>query len=250
MSTKSNCQNGMGTTCSDQDRMTVLNGALAGAAALAGPAIDSLGLTDQNQTIIYNILNEILKTSPFTEELFKEVSVAELVFDGYETGLLNILTDLDEAVIEIVWIILDRQVSRPANVEAALDILQPLFDGIDLKETYYKLKATIESLIDTTPQISGGTFGIFKGKNATKMDSYYAINTGEHERHNFMKIMEFNGRERLPDAWWPNVASTPTGQEAGVDGICHDILGTDGAQFPPFVNKEERLWIYVAELCR
>jgi hypothetical protein len=31
---------------------------------------------------------------------------------------------------------------------------------------------------------------------------------------------------------WPFVAPTPTGDDAGVQGICHDIYGTDGSQEP------------------
>ena len=33
-------------------------------------------------------------------------------------------------------------------------------------------------------------------------------------------------------------------------GICHQIFGTDGEQFGPFINKEERKWIFSREMCR
>ena len=252
MSEKSNCQNGKSTKCSDKDTMVVLNGAVAGVAALAGPAIEGLDLPDDLKKIVYVIVNGLFNTERFKEELFKEASVAELAFDGYETGLLTVLNNLDEAVIEIVGLL--QEGAKPDNINAALEWLQgllALFDlDVNVTETYYELKAIITNLVNTTPQISDGRFGIFKGKNATKADSYYAINTGLHEHHNFLKILEVNGKERLPENWWPNVAPTPTGQDAGVAGICHDIIGTDGSQFPPFVDQKQRLWIYVAEMCR
>ena len=33
-------------------------------------------------------------------------------------------------------------------------------------------------------------------------------------------------------------------------GVCHDIYGTDGAQYPPFVVKDETKWVFVSQLCR
>ena len=33
-------------------------------------------------------------------------------------------------------------------------------------------------------------------------------------------------------------------------GVCHDIYGTDGAQYPPFVVKNETKWVFVSQLCR
>jgi hypothetical protein len=99
-------------------------------------------------------------------------------------------------------------------------------------------------------QLSNGEFGVFKGKNATKLDSYYTVNNGRYEKHNFLMIEKYNGEETLPESWWPNVGPTPSANDSGVIGVCHDIYGNDGTQFPPFVDKEERKWLFVAELCR
>ena len=41
---------------------------------------------------------------------------------------------------------------------------------------------------------------------------------------------------RLPDNWWPNFGPTPSADESGNNGICHDILGTDGLSFSPGVK--------------
>ena len=246
--------------------MVVLNGALAGVAYLIGPIFDQLenlvippdieeivsgvfGMTTKE--LIFGAVNHILSTDKFAEELFKSVSVAELVFEGYHTGLLNILTDLDAVVLEVAKFL---NITGSPTADDFLNFLQAILASflgeLSLTTEFHKLKDTIATLMATTPQISGGTFGIFKGKNATTADSYYLINSGKYERHNFMEIEEFNGKEKLPDEWWPFVAPTPTGQEAGVKGVCHEIYGTDGSQFPPFVDNGNRIWIYVAELCR
>ena len=231
--------------------MVVLNGALAGVAT----AIKDLVLPPElspYMEVILSVANVLFKTEMFKEEVFKEVSVAELAFDGYQTGLLNGLMNLDDLVLAALNLIL--QVEYPTLEEAfkaAEELLAFLgYDDLNLAEMYIPIKKQIEDLVASTPQISGGKFGIFKGKNATKTDSYYKINTGLYEKHNYLKMLEFNGKTRLPDAWWPDVAPTPTGQDAGVKGICHEIYGTDGSQFPPFLQKEVRIWIYVAEMCR
>jgi hypothetical protein len=254
---KEGCQNGLDTPCSDDDHMIVLNGALAGIAAVFDtlvipPELDeavSGAFHKPTKEVILTLANYIFSLDNYKEELFKNVTVAELIFDGYETGILNAVKDIDGVVLaSLSYLGIDFP-----NIDFALDALQQLAGdklNISLKETYYELKSTVATLIDTTPQVAGYKFGIFKGKNATKADSYYMINTGKYERHNFLEIEEFNGKEKLPEAWWPYVAPTPTGQDAGVKGVCHEIYGTDGSQFPPFVDKDARIWIYVAELCR
>ena len=257
--------NAEGTTCSDQDKIVVLNGALAGVAYLAGPIFEQLenfSLAPEIEAIIssmfgmsskeliFDRINGLLSTGKFTEELFKSVSVAELVFDGYETGLLNVLTDLDGVVVALAATFGIIEESAEIILTGLQEQFGSFLGDIVLLDEFNNIKATVATLMATTPQISGGTFGIFKGKNATTAGSYYVINSGKFERHNFMEIEQFNGKEKLPDEWWPFVAPTPTGQEAGVKGICHEIYGTDGSQFPPFVDKENRIWIYVSELCR
>ena len=99
-------------------------------------------------------------------------------------------------------------------------------------------------------QFSHGEFGLYKGKNATKANSNYVINNGRYDRHKFNKVVEVNGKTSLPENWWNLVGPSPSANDSGVYGICHDIYGTDGTMFPPFVEKDVRLWIFVGELCR
>ncbi len=94
------------------------------------------------------------------------------------------------------------------------------------------------------------------------------MNNGRYEPHKLLQYIEVNGATKLPDrlvsrsgsefdndigcsfSWWPDVAPTPSAQESGLKGVCKEIYGNDGTQFPPFVDKEIRLWLYVSELCR
>ena len=113
---------------------------------------------------------------------------------------------------------------------------------------------TFEDIYDMlgqlSPQFADGEFGFFKGKNATKLKNYYTINNGRYQHSKFNKVELFNGESSLPQNWWIDVGPTPSANDSGVKGICHDIYGTDGTMFPPFVESETTLWIFVAELCR
>ena len=99
-------------------------------------------------------------------------------------------------------------------------------------------------------QVSNCEFGIFKGQNGTKEGSYYTINNGRNVKGDFNHYELFNGKTSLPEEWWSRVGPTPSANESGFTGICHEIYGTDGSQYPPFVVKEERKWVFVSQLCR
>ena len=108
-----------------------------------------------------------------------------------------------------------------------------------------------ETLCQLLPgQVSNCEFGVFKGKNATKENSYYTVNNGRYEKYNFLMFEAFNGKTELPQSWWPDVGPTPSANSSGVKGICREIYGNDGTQFPPFVEKEVTKWLFVSELCR
>lgn len=49
------------------------------------------------------------------------------------------------------------------------------------------------------------------------------------------KIIELNGKE-VQDVWF--------------DDECNNVYGTDGTIFPPFMNKEDVVQVFVAQLCR
>ena len=76
----------------------------------------------------------------------------------------------------------------------------------------------VHDLIDKNlEQLSGGTFGIFKGRNDTR-DGGMRIDDGSNDQSLYLSIVEFEGQYSLPQKWWPDVAPTPKGQMLGIQG--------------------------------
>jgi len=162
----------------------------------------------------------------------------QLLYSGFEPtiidGLLRSVNFLIKGILEAL------------NLSDVIDLPEELVNA--------KLEELKDQLCPTLPEpLADCKFGLFKGGNGTKgttTGSYYTINSGRHDMHKFLNIEKFRGSETLPDEWWPFIAPTPSAQEAGVPGVCHDIYGSDGTMFPPFVEKEESKWLFVSELCR
>ena len=160
------------------------------------------------------------------EDIVVSTTPDELLYSGFEPKLLDVLFG-------------SIGIAFGPPIDTLLDSLKG-----DLKAT----------LCPTLPEpLADCKFGLFKGGNGTKgtsTGSYYTINSGKHEIHKFLHIEKFRGSETLPDEWWPFVAPIPSAGDVGVQGVCHEIYGSDGTQFPPFVEKEESKWLFVSELCR
>ena len=85
--------------------------------------------------------------------------------------------------------------------------------------TKEELTKKVQDLIDKNlPQLSGGTFGIFKGRNNTSENNMYRVDDGENDLHLYLSVIEFNGKTSLPENWWPDIAPTPKGQNLGIKG--------------------------------
>ena len=44
--------------------------------------------------------------------------------------------------------------------------------------------------------------------------------------------------------------SFPNVLRAGIRGVCHDIIGTDGLGYAPPISKEDDIWLFNDQLCR
>lgn len=211
------CNNDLNRPCSPDDEVTILNVVLAAIGQLLQDALP----------VAPEFINKILKTvndgiegkledcgeydcQELQDDLFTTASIIDLTFKGVPSGSLKAL-------------------KHALNVHGSEGIWGIL--GIDEVEL-------------------PGEFYFFMGKNGTKMNSYYTINNGRYTRNKFLEIEKFNGETTLKNEWWPKVGPNPSATAAGMGGICHEILGTDGTQFPAYVDKRERRWIFVGEMCR
>ncbi|XP_040576245.1 lysosome membrane protein 2 [Lepeophtheirus salmonis] len=219
---KLKCKNRINTPCSKNDKITIINPVLLTLA-------DKLdGLPKTVKDIFFEIINngnEALGIK--AENLFITEEVDKILYTGFDSKSAAIFDKLDTFIMLLL---------------EALDLDIP----IKAKDFENIIK------IISPAQLSEGTFAFFKGKNATKLQNYYTIENGRFDKESFMNIVEFNGKNKLPEAWWPNVATSITGQLSSEGGSCHRIYGTDGTQFPPFLFNKKKfpLWMFVGELCR
>jgi len=106
------------------------------------------------------------------------------------------------------------------------------------------------SLIEIPEIIADGSFAFFKGNNGTADGGWYKINSGLYDMSKYQRILEYNGQETLPDTWWGTLAPTPSAHRSGVKGQCLELAGSDGTQYPPFVDESNPLWLFSSDLCR
>jgi hypothetical protein len=88
-----------------------------------------------------------------------------------------------------------------------------------------------ESVLDLPERI-----GFFFEKNATT-SGIYVVDSGHDDADLIGNIKTWNGQNRVPDAWWSNYEAT-------------EIHGTDGTLFNPFLSKEQKITVFVKDLCR
>ena len=81
-----------------------------------------------------------------------------------------------------------------------------------------------ELLADLSEQVSNCEFGIFKGQNATKENSYYTINNGRNVKGKFNSYETFNGQTSLPENWWKRIGPTPAANKSGITGTLKILL--------------------------
>ncbi|XP_033110376.1 lysosome membrane protein 2-like isoform X2 [Anneissia japonica] len=77
-------------------------------------------------------------------------------------------------------------------------------------------------------------FGFYAGKNNTD-DGEYVIYSGEDEVKKVNKIVSYKGQRSL-DFW--------------SDKYANMLNGTDGSLNPPFLKKDQKLWLFSSDICR
>jgi len=92
----------------------------------------------------------------------------------------------------------------------------------ELKRLFNTFKLDINQLPDE--------IALLASANTSIGDEYYTINNGRFDRNKLLNIENFLGSEKLPEEWWPRGPQRPSAYEAGFDGMCRDVFGTDGKQ--------------------
>uniref|UniRef100_A0A914YRK3 Uncharacterized protein n=1 Tax=Panagrolaimus superbus TaxID=310955 RepID=A0A914YRK3_9BILA len=88
-----------------------------------------------------------------------------------------------------------------------------------------------ESVLDLPDRI-----GFFFDKNGST-SGVYVVDSGLTDADLIGNIRTWNGQNRVPDGWWSNYEAT-------------EIHGTDGTLFNPFLSKEQKITVFVKDLCR
>lgn len=169
----------------------------------------------------------------FCDGLTMTDTPSKMIFSGAHSGVLlalhKVLEDVDLSILFI-------------------EGLKPFFEHVNLAVIVDDLLADMGlNLID----LKQGKFGFFRGpggSNATR--SWWKINSGKYQLSLYNQVLEFNGQTVLPDNWWQNFGPTPSAHKAGIRGVCHDIVGTDGLGYAPPISKEDDVWLFNDQLCR
>lgn len=167
--------------CSSRDNVTIINTVLVGMVDILNslniPPIMGVNISG----LILDQFNEMVfkDGAQYPDDLFHTFAVDDILWQGFEPGIIQYLFSIINALSEAL--------------------------GIDLNQFL-------------PPNLNNGTLAFFRGKNATDDKSFYKVNRGRNEKHKYCMIEELNGDENLPSSWWTTMAMSPTAQRSGVTG--------------------------------
>lgn len=93
--------------------------------------------------------------------------------------------------------------------------------------------ALLERISKSTPSV-GKVFGLMYKKNGSN-DGEFVFHTGEQNYLDYGRIETWKGQRQL--TFWSTNKS-------------NSIIGSDGSAFHPFLDKNERIYIFTPDLCR
>ncbi|CAJ0580307.1 unnamed protein product, partial [Mesorhabditis spiculigera] len=117
-----------------------------------------------------------------------------------------------------------------------VDVGELLFDGY--KDPFLKnvceipfMHIVCDSLLNIPDRI-----GMLYGTNGTD-DGTFTISDGVADPSTRGRVITWNGKDHVDDSWWSHESA-------------RQIRGTEGSLFPPFIEKGQRLEIFITQLCR
>jgi len=205
---------------------------------------------------LLNLIGGSLNTL-FLEEgsdMFLTATPDNMIFQGVESPELKAVwtyitnTEREDCLpqqiktilVEIITTINTLTPNNPNHIDPNIITAEMIENIIQLALGQFEIPPMID--------LAAGTFGFFKGQNATK--TWWKINSGKYNLEDYNKVLEYNGMSELPASWWDDFGPTPSAEKSGLRGICHDIIGTDGLAYAPNVNKEDKIWLFNDQLCR
>jgi len=199
--------------CSDADLVTILNMPLFGALAVAVESPTSgFGMVGQLDRKIKD--GTVLETDA---EPFFTVKVKEFLFDGIKSSLVDFM--------------MEYALTKPR----------------------------------LPPPFKGGKFALFNGKVDSSENECYEVETSAESWDQHTMITKYGKDLNSLEDTLANMKTLSTTGEAkwgswwtfpdadgnmGENCTCNQLKGTDGQQFPPNVDKNERLWIFNTAPCR
>merc|ERR1719244_1975485 len=137
----------------------------------------------------------------FCDDMWLTATPDNMIFQGSHSGMITALNEFlhnkQEGLPSLLWPALLLIFSTlqeqgiigpdtpPPTLDQCADLVEQLLNSLD-----------IPPLID----LENGSFGFFKGTNATK--SWWKINSGKYDMNHYNEVLEFNGMSKLPDSWW------------------------------------------------
>ncbi|XP_045421193.1 platelet glycoprotein 4-like [Lemur catta] len=148
---------------------------------------------------------------------------------------LSVGTENDTFTVLNLAVAVAPYIYQDASVQESLNSLikesnSSMFQTRTLKEILWGYKDPFFSLI---PNPVSTTLGVYYPYNNT-VDGVYKVFNGKDNISKVAIIDTFNGKKNLP--YWRS--------------YCSMINGTDGASFPPFIEKSRVLYIFSSALCR
>ncbi|KAK0417647.1 hypothetical protein QR680_013126 [Steinernema hermaphroditum] len=181
--------------------------------------------------------NGTIKYQAFKTYFFNESDSCDICFLGNHVWVPNLVYQkfVEAASKPAMKAAATALVSQTPFLE--VDVSELLFDGyidpfLDQVCDIPFMGFVCETILDLPERI-----GFFFKQNGTSEGTYLIDNGVSNSARNFGKILTFNDEKAIPSSTWSSPLATV-------------INGTDGSVFHPYIEKDERLEVFVPSLCR
>ena len=183
----------------------------------------------------------------------------EFVFDK-EESCPECFADTDVTVVNFALLIVMDMIKQSNNPLAGLlptllnaaiqrgKYKDDIFISVPVQDLLFHGFSTgsLMFLHDNFPQLGVGNTTSLNENGTIK---WFNMNTGKLDKYKYTQIELFNGEPQLPDNYWKYCGPTPSANQSGFYGKCHDIYRTDASQQKGHLHASQ-IWTFNDELCR